>query len=267
MTDPGQESLHDLAAAYALGALSADETQRFEAFMATSPETQREVAEMRDMAALLALGQNDPAPSTDLRDRVLARIGEGKVTPIRGSAAAPAGRRVPPVYWGALAASLLVAAGLGWSLTGLKKDVAALQDIVANSEATLAQRQQELEDRDATLSQILGPGVKLYQLTASGDPDPGVQLFWDQPRNTAIINGYRLKPVPSGQEYQLWFIKDGKPIPSVTFKPGPEGRARVEKIPVPGGGAVSAAAITVEPAGGSQAPTSTPVLVAALQKS
>ena len=31
--------------------------------------------------------------------------------------------------------------------------------------------------------------------------------------------GFRLKPVPSGQEYQLWFIKDGKPVPSVTFKP------------------------------------------------
>ncbi|MGH7498959.1 MAG: RskA family anti-sigma factor, partial [Gemmatimonadales bacterium] len=79
MTGPGQESLHDLAAAYALGALSADEMQRFEAFLATSPETQREVAEMRDVAALLALGQSDPAPSADLRERVLARIGQGKV--------------------------------------------------------------------------------------------------------------------------------------------------------------------------------------------
>ncbi|MGH7499269.1 MAG: anti-sigma factor domain-containing protein, partial [Gemmatimonadales bacterium] len=191
----------------------------------------------------------------------------GKVTPIGGPATARARGGVAGLYWGALAASVLAAAGLGWSLTGLKKDVLALQDIVANSEATLAQRQLELEDREATLDQILEPGVKLYQLTASGDPDPGVQLFWDQQRNTAIINGYRLKPVPGGQEYQLWFIKDGKPIPSVTFKPGPGGRAKVEKIPVPGGGAVSAAAITVEPAGGSPAPTSTPVLVGTLQKS
>lgn len=265
MTGPGQESLHDLAAAYALGALSAEETQRFEAFLATSPETQREIAEMREVVALLALGEGDAAPSADLRDRVLARIGGGRVTPIR-SPAAP-GWSVPPIYWGALAASLLLAAGLGWSLKGVKKDVVALQDIVANSEATLAQSQRELEDRQATLDQILEPGVKLYQLTARGDPDPGIQLFWDQQRNTAIINGYRLKPVPSGQEYQLWFIKDGKPIPSVTFKPSAAGKARVEKIPVPQGEGVSAAAITVEPAGGSQAPTSTPVLLGALQQS
>ena len=60
--------MHDLAAAYALGALSADEAQRFEAFLATSPEAQREVAELRDVAALLALGQSEAAPSADLRD-------------------------------------------------------------------------------------------------------------------------------------------------------------------------------------------------------
>lgn len=267
MTGPGEDSLRDLAAAYALGALSADEVQRFEAFLATSPEAQQEVAEMREVAAMLALAMPDAAPSVELRGRVMARIGQGKVAPLGGRTTAPAAGKVPPLYWGALAASLLLAAGLGWSLTGAKHDAEALRDIVANSESTLAQKQRELEEREATLNSILEPGVKLYQLSASGDPDPGVQLFWDQRRKTAIINGYRLKPVPNGQEYQLWFIKDGKPVPSVTFKPGPGGRATIERIPVPEGGVLSAAAVTVEPAGGSQQPTSTPVLVGPLQKS
>ena len=109
--------------------------------------------------------------------------------------------------------------------------------------------------------------MQLFQLTSSGDPEPGIQLFWDRQRNRAIINGFRLKPVPDGQAYQLWFIKDGKPVPSVTFKPGPDGHARVERIPVPEGGALSAAAVTVEPEGGSPQPTSPIVLVGALQKS
>ncbi len=268
MTGPDQESVRDLAAAYALGALSPDEAGPYEAFLATSPEAQREVAEMRDVAALLALGQSEAAPSADLRQRVMARIGQGAVTPIgRGAGSAPARTRVPPLYWGVLAASLIVAAGYAWSLGGLRRDVASLQQSVATSEATLAERQRELESREATLNSILEPGVKLYQLTASGDPEPGVQLFWDQQRNTAIINSYRLKPAPSGREYQLWFIKDGKPVPSVTFKPDAGGRARIEKIRVPAGGGVSAAAVTVEPAGGSQQPTTKPILVGALQTS
>ena len=80
MTGPGQDSPQDLAAAYALGALSADETRRFEAFLATSPETQREVREYREVAALLALGGPDAANALPdgLRDRVLARVADQK---------------------------------------------------------------------------------------------------------------------------------------------------------------------------------------------
>ena len=273
MTAPGQDPIQDLAAAYALGALSPDEVSRFEAFLATSPATQQEVAELREVAALLALGQSDTAPSADLRDRVMARVG-GKAVPISRPAVTPTAtapsvsrRRVQPLYWGALAASILAAVALGWSSAQLKQEVASLRQTLASTEASLAERQQRLEEREATLNSIFEPSVKLYQLTASGDPEPSIQLFWDQQRNTAIIHGFRLKPVPGGREYQLWFIKDGKPVPSVTFKPESTGHARVEKIPVPAGGALSAAAITVEPEGGSQQPTSTPILVGALQKS
>ncbi|HJR51059.1 MAG TPA: hypothetical protein VJ794_08140, partial [Gemmatimonadales bacterium] len=63
MSHPEQESPQDLAAAYALGALSAEEARRFEAYLAGSPEAQREVAEYREVAALLALAGPEPAPS------------------------------------------------------------------------------------------------------------------------------------------------------------------------------------------------------------
>ena len=54
MTGPDHDAPQDLAAAYALGALPADEARRFEAVLAASPEAQREVAEYREVAALLA---------------------------------------------------------------------------------------------------------------------------------------------------------------------------------------------------------------------
>jgi anti-sigma-K factor RskA len=53
----------------------------------------------------------------------------------------------------------------------------------------------------------------------------------------------------------------------VTFKPEADGHAKVEHIPVPEGGPLTAAAITVEPEGGSAQPTSPIVLVGSLQKS
>jgi anti-sigma-K factor RskA len=260
MSHPEHQSPQDLAAAYALDALTPEEARQFEAFLVTSPEAQREVAEFRDVAALLALAGSEGAAGPDLRERVLGRIGEEKTRQIPFSPSRSSRSRTSPAVWGTLAASLIAAVGLGAAFLSLKGDVSRL-------ERTLAERQQQLTAREATLNAILEPGVELYQLTASGDPDPGIQLFWDRARNRAIIHGFRLKPVPTGRAYQLWFIKDGKPVPSVTFKPESTGYAKVEQVPVPADGKVSAAAITVEPEGGSPQPTSPILLVGTLQKS
>jgi anti-sigma-K factor RskA len=268
MTGPAQDSPQDLAAAYALGALSADEARRFEAFLATSPETRREVEEYREVAALLALAGPQggaEAPNGGLRDRVLARVAEQKARPL--SAAPRAQARPSSAVWVALAASLLLAVGLAAGLVSARGHLAAVEDELASRTATLARTQDRLTEREATLSSILAPGVQMFQLTASGDPEPGIQLFWDRQRHLAVVNGFRLKPVPAGKAYQLWFIKDGAPVPSVTFKPEQDGHATVEKIPVPESGTLSAAAVTVEPEGGSAQPTSPIVMVGALKQS
>lgn len=75
--------------------------------------------------------------------------------------------------------------------------------------------------------------MELFQLTATGGPEPGIQLFWDTQRHRAILHGYRLRQVPQDRAYQLWVIKDGTPVPSITFRPEPDGHAKVERIPVP----------------------------------
>jgi anti-sigma-K factor RskA len=238
------DSPRDLAAAYALGALAPEEARRFEAFLAGSPETQREVAEYRDVAALLALGGDEAAPGTDLRDRVLARVADRP---------RPRARSQAPL-WLAFAASLVAVAALGLSLRGARGELRDLRELLSDTQGRLAAR-------EATLNAIFEPGVRMYQLTASGDPEPGIQLFYDRQRQRAIIHGFRLRQIPEDRAYQLWFIQDGKPVPSVTFKPEADGHARVEQIPVPTSGQVSAAAVTVEPDSGSAQPT-TPVVLA-----
>jgi anti-sigma-K factor RskA len=266
MTGPVSDSPQDLAAAYALGALPADEARRFEAFLATSPEARQEVAEYREVATLLALAGPDASPGADLRDRVLARVAERKVRPLAAAASPP--RVAPsPAVWVALAASLLAVVGLAASLVSMRGRLGALETELSARSQALADTERRLTEREATLNSILAPGVQLFQLTSTGDPDPAIQLFWDRQRNQAILHGFRLKPVPEGHAYQLWFIKDGKPVPSVTFKPETSGLARAERIPVPAGGSISAAAVTVEPESGSPQPTSPIVLVGSLQKS
>jgi anti-sigma-K factor RskA len=259
MSHPEQESPQDLAAAYALGALSADEARRFEAYLAGSPEAQREVAEYREVAALLALAEPEPAASPDLRERVLAR---GRVP----SSPRALGPPRPTRPWLALAAALVAVVGLGFGYAQLRT-VRDLRQELARIGQRLEQTSDQLRAREATLNAILEPGVQLFQLTASGDPDPLIQLFWDRQRHRAVLHGFRLDSVPQGRAYQLWFIKDGAPVPSVTFRPEPTGHVLVEGIDVPAEGEVTAAALTVEPESGSPQPTSPIRLVGPLKRS
>lgn len=254
-----RESPRDLAAAYALGALTPDEARRFETYVAEAPETQREVAEYREVAALLALGGSGAEPSPDLRERVLAR-GRGS----RPAAEAPGRRGTVP--WLALAAGLVAAVGLGFGFAQLRT-ARDLRQELARVGRSLEQTSDLLRAREATLNAIFEPGVQMFQLTAGGDPDPLVQLFWDRQRHRAILHGFQLDSVPHGHAYQLWFIKDGAPVPSVTFRPEPTGHVLVERIEVPAEGDVSAAALTVEPEAGSPQPTSPIRLVGPLKRS
>jgi len=258
MNQPEHDTLQDLAAAYALGALSADEVRRFEAYLAGSVEAQREVAEYREVAALLALGGPESAPSPDLRERMLARM---RGLTVRASGAA----RRSGAPWAALAAGLVAAVGLGFGYVQ-RSEVRDLRAQLGNAMQQLAQTTDRLRAREATLNSIFEPGVRMFQLTASGDPDPLVQLFWDRQRHRAVLHGFRLDSVPEGRAYQLWFIKDGAPVPSVTFRPEPEGHVLVERIEVPADGDVTAAALTVEPESGSPQPTTPIRLVGPLKR-
>jgi anti-sigma-K factor RskA len=72
-----------------------------------------------------------------------------------------------------------------------------------------------------------------------------------------------LAALPSGKVYQAWVIQPGgKPVPEPTFVPDAGGRATIS---VPSGQPKGTLiAFTVEPAGGSQAPTTKPFAAATL---
>ena len=260
-----QSPLRDQAAAYALGALDAEESRAFEALLAGSPELRREVDEYRETNALLALGTSAPeAPSGDLRAQVLARIAREKVIPLSDPKTGP--RRQSPLVWAALAASVVAVLGLGLNVRQLRRQLGERDAALASLSHELSDREARLTAREATLNALLEPGVRLSTLVSPSDPKPGIQLFVNPRRNIAIANAFNLKPTAAGRAYQLWFIpKRGKPIPSVTFNSEASGHVMVEGIEIPTGVELTAAAITEEPASGSPQPTTPVLLVGALQ--
>jgi anti-sigma-K factor RskA len=260
MSDATPESMRDLVAGYALGALTPEETRAFEAALSSSPELRQELQEHRELGAVLALAEEEPPPP-ELKHRLRERIDQAK----RGSlgsrpgsvpAPAPSRRSFTPIVMGAgLAAALLVAVGLS-----LK--VGSLNETIRARDSVLAAREQRLSEREATLNAILEPGVQLVTMVATGEAPPVAQVFFDPTRGRAIVHTFRLKPAPAGRAYQLWLLpKAGNPIASRVFNTEADGHGLEQSIQVPVSGDIAGFALTEEPAGGSPQPTSTPFLV------
>jgi anti-sigma-K factor RskA len=265
------EELFELAAGYALGATTEEEAAAVEAALPESAALQAEVASFRDVMVMLAQSRA-VAPSPGLRDRLVTRVHEtpqapaatqdGKVVSIT---AAPSVRRAArPWGWAlGIAATLLLAAGLGLENLRLRRTL--------ESQGTqIAQLSEKSERRERQLDALLEAEKDLYVAQMKGADTltgPGIQFFWNAKQGRAILHAFRLRPAPTGRSYQLWLIQDGKPVSAKVFNSDPDGHALVENIDVPRSpNGVTQVLLTEEPAGGSPQPTTKPFLGGALAK-
>ncbi|GAA3257057.1 anti-sigma factor domain-containing protein [Streptomyces lavendulae] len=149
----------------------------------------------------------------------------------------------------ALAACLAVAAGLG--------GVAAWQYQRAD---TARQQARAAEAREAALAGVLSaPDARL----ASGRiPDGGTgTVVLSRERDRAVFVPSGMAAPPAGRVYQLWFAGPGGMRPAGLMDPARPGAPALLAGPV---GAATGVGVTVEPEGGSAAPTTAPLVLLAL---
>src|SRR4051812_30538619 len=181
MSTYSRDDLFALAASYALGATSADETAAIEAELTDSPALAAEVASFREVLAELA--QIAPTasvvPSPQVRDRLLQRIHRPPVTvrPSHRKAAASQLRgwtaRAPMI---AAAASIVLLIGVGAEALVLGRRASVAE------EARLALAN-KLEHRELTLNTLLHAekDLRVIHLKAADTvKGPGIQFFWNE---------------------------------------------------------------------------------------
>ncbi|MFK5633894.1 anti-sigma factor domain-containing protein [Ornithinimicrobium sp. LYQ103] len=250
------DQVHDLAAAYAVDAVDETERARFEAHLSTCPDCTAVVQELREAAVELSTDL-EVAPPADLRGRVLAAVAAdaaagrategtahtvhtgGDVVPLRASrrpAHRDAGRPARPARWLAAAAAAAVVVVGGWGVTQvLGADPA--ERIVAASDA------REYSART---------DVGTVEVISSADRDAAVLRLPSD-----------VDPPPEGSVYQAWFVgADGSARSAgvLTVEVLDEGDVVLEGTPE----GAAAVGLTVEPAGGSQQPTTEPFAVVPL---
>lgn len=228
--------IHALSGAYAVDALSAEERAEFELHLATCTPCRDEVDSLRATAAMLgdtmAAPPSGSAPSAWVRDAVLAGIAEIRPLP----PVVEPGRVVPlPRRWLTLlvaAAAVVAALGAGavvWHPWDESSQSSLTDQVLAAPDAT--RHTVKVDGADVTLVRSASLGQAVVLSSDLGLPPEGkvYELWLQNPAGDFVPAG--LLPRDSSQKYLL------------------SGDARSAK----------AAGITIEPAGGSDAPTTVPL--------
>ncbi|NNN29690.1 anti-sigma factor [Streptomyces sp. S3(2020)] len=238
--------LHTLTGAYALHALSDEERKAFRRHLAACEPCTQETAELSATAARLGLAAS-VTPRPAMREQVLQRI----TTVRQESPREPALPRTDrTASWGravsrwALAACIAAATALG--------GIAVWQHERAEDALEQARRAEQGTDRIAAV--LAAPDARTRSAKLADGATGTVVVSESQDRAVFVVSG--MAHPPSGKVYQLWFDDHGSMRSAGLMDPGRSDQAVLL------GGAVDGASgmgITVEPAGGSTAPTSSPV--------
>jgi anti-sigma-K factor RskA len=148
--------------------------------------------------------------------------------------------------------------------TGLLKDqLAKQQQEMGLLKDQLAKQQQEGGDLKEQLAKaqdrirvLTAAAVRTIILAGVKNRDAKGKVFLDPTKRNALFYAYNLPPAPTGKTYQLWVIKDSKPISAGIFSVDPDGNGFLEVSGLPSDlEKINATAVTLEPAGGRPAPT------------
>jgi anti-sigma factor RsiW len=223
-----EADLHDLTAAYALDALGPDEAREYEAHLARCERCRTELASFSEAAGALAFATEGPAPPPELRARILqqARRERPNVAPLRPRWAAPLAA--------AAAVAACIAVGLGiWAAT---------------LSHNLDRRTNELARERSVAAILASPGARTVSFGR------GVLVVTKKGAGALVVN--ELKPPPEGKTYEAWIRAGGAPRRAGTFGGGSVVAVPLEGAIRPG----SSVLVTVERAGGVDAPTKKPFL-------
>lgn len=237
------ETIIDLIPAYVIGALDPLERTLVERLLPECPEAQAELVKYQTLgdAMLFAVPQIIPPPALGMSiAQAIAQTDSSRALPRQHSL-----RR----WLLAAAVFLLLASNIYWLVQWqfLRDELAALEARV---------------DNETTLLRALGSdGLnEIDFISANADESVG-RLSWVTGQNTntwiAWFVADKLPSLPDDAVYQLWLINDdSSPISAGVFRPNTTGQAAlVFQINEPLS-RFQAFGVTIEPAGGSEKPTS-----------
>jgi anti-sigma-K factor RskA len=254
---PSRTNLHALAAVYALDALDdGAEQRRFTRHLRHCQACAEEVRGFRDVAAALAFAAaTEPPP--ELREQVMAAVARTRQLPPVTSR-----RRLPDwLTWTPQSVWLprLATATAAVAIAAVVALSVALSGTTQQLNSARAQGQ-------AIAAVLAAPDVR----TVTGPVSTGgtTTVLVSAGKRELVVSTSGLAALPTGKTYQLWLIGPSSTQATAVRPAGllPPAVSGLATPPVLASGLVAGdkLGMTVEPAGGSNQPTTTPILLLSL---
>jgi anti-sigma-K factor RskA len=233
---------------HALGLTSEAEATQVAGWAAEFPEVKAELEAIEKSLEVYAM-DHVIEPSASTKKIILGKLGQEQLQQKTGLV-----RSISPAWKYAAAASILLLLGSVY----LNMDYYSK---LRNADTALQNSQQELiavNDKLRGMSSDMEVVQNKYSKAVSLDglpaaPEAAAKIFWMKNTGEVYIDPSNLPEAPSGKQYQLWAIVDGKPVDGgmiITTKKNQE--YHIQKMKT--FGKAEAFAVTLETAGGNPTP-------------
>ncbi len=236
------QPFRELLPAFALEALDPEEARKLETHLKTCPDCQASLEEYRAVSDGLMFALPPKAPPLRARARLVASLAAAQGPP-------PSARRAWPI----------------WQLVGgLALVVLLILNVSTLSQLQALQRQQmaltqQLQTSQTALALVAYPEGRTVAVT--GAQATGT-LVLNSELKQGVLFAWGLEKLDAAHTYQIWLIQpDGRRVSSGLFRPEPS--QPFVSVIIPSSRPFSdftGLGVTVEPSGGSSAPTGPKVL-------
>ena len=249
------ERIEELLPFYALDALSDEERELVEAYLAEHPEVREQMGELQSAAEALPYAVTPVEPQRRIKDALMARVAVSQRSGAseQKQASRPRERRwanlFPALSFAVAIVAVIWVVILNIQLSQLRHQVSSL------SEALVAQSN-SIEQINAKLPQTPVSAVVTISLKGTdARPQAHGELIADPQSASAVMVVTGLGQLEAGKTYQVWLIDAAGPKNAGLLTVDANGQAVLIVTSDTTIGSFNALGISVEPEGGSPQPT------------
>jgi anti-sigma-K factor RskA len=258
--------IEELLPFYVLDALSEEEKELVESYLAEHPEARIQIEDLQAGASALPYAVSAVEPPSQVKEALMKRVTADAKARERSSARIPSeparrGLRLEDVFrvlsLGAATVAILWAFVLNAQVARLQKEIAALNDHVATQSQSIDELIRNLPQSNQ--SDVITVSLK----STEAQPRPLGQLIANPTDTSAVLVISGLPPLEPGKTYQVWLIGNA-PVSAGLLTVDENGQSVLIITSEEAIGSFNSLGISIEPEGGSIEPSDEIVVLSEL---